>query len=158
VVQNDILRRLRYLLDYDDIRMMRVFAAGGIGVPREFVCDVLRPDSEPGYRRATDRELSAFLNGLIMELRGKREGPKPQPDETLNNNQILQKLKIAFALRSEAVLALLAGEGVKLSPHELSSFFRKPGHKHYRECMDQVMRNLLTALTKQRRGDSAETT
>ena len=36
--------------------------------------------------------------------------------------------------------------GFTLSNHELSAFFRKPGHKHFREMNDQVMRKLLQGL------------
>ena len=34
-----------------------------------------------------------------------------------------------------------------MTESELGAFFRKPGHKHYRECGDQVLRNLLRALS-----------
>jgi uncharacterized protein YehS (DUF1456 family) len=34
----------------------------------------------------------------------------------------------------------------RLSKHELSAFFRKPGHKHYRECKDQILRNFLQGM------------
>ncbi|MBU1238301.1 DUF1456 family protein, partial [Myxococcota bacterium] len=84
MIQNDVLRRLRYILNYDDFRMMDIFAKGGFQTTREYVCDVLRSDTEPAYRRLLDRELSAFLNGLIIEMRGEREGPKPQPETFLN--------------------------------------------------------------------------
>ena len=33
-----------------------------------------------------------------------------------------------------------------VSKPELSAFFRKPGHKHYRECKDQFLRNFLQGL------------
>jgi len=46
----------------------------------------------------------------------------------------------------------VAAAGVKLSRHELSAMLRKPGHKHYRECRDQVMRNFLKGLQLEHRG------
>ena len=33
-----------------------------------------------------------------------------------------------------------------MSKHELSAFFRKPGHKNYRECKDQILRNFLKGV------------
>jgi uncharacterized protein YehS (DUF1456 family) len=33
-----------------------------------------------------------------------------------------------------------------LSKHEISAFFRKPDHKNYRSCKDQVLRNFLKGL------------
>jgi uncharacterized protein YehS (DUF1456 family) len=37
--------------------------------------------------------------------------------------------------------------GFPLSKPELSALFRKKGHKNYRECGDQIMRNFLKGLT-----------
>jgi uncharacterized protein YehS (DUF1456 family) len=33
-----------------------------------------------------------------------------------------------------------------LSKHELSAFFRRPGHKHYRKCKDQGLRSFLKGI------------
>jgi uncharacterized protein YehS (DUF1456 family) len=35
---------------------------------------------------------------------------------------------------------------LRFSKSELSAFFRKPDHRHYRECKDQIMRNFLHGL------------
>jgi hypothetical protein len=52
------------------------------------------------------------------------------------------------------VQALLAETGLKFSKHEISALFRKPGHKHYRECEDQLLRNVLKGLqTRLRKPD-----
>jgi uncharacterized protein YehS (DUF1456 family) len=47
------------------------------------------------------------------------------------------------------VLAVLELANFRMSKHELSAFFRKPGHKHYRECKDQILRNFLAGLQVQ---------
>ena len=62
------------------------------------------------------------------------------------------KLKIAFNLKAEDTLALLALNDVVISKHELSAFFRKPGHRHRRACKDQVLRNFLKGLQLKYRG------
>ena len=56
------------------------------------------------------------------------------------------KLKIALDLKAHDVLHILELAEFTLSKHELSAFFRKPGHKHYRECKDQLLRNFLKGL------------
>ena len=67
------------------------------------------------------------------------------------------KLKIALNLKSEDVLEILQLAEFQLSKHELSAFFRKPGHKHYRDCKDQVLRNFLKGLQmKYRNGNETE--
>jgi len=35
---------------------------------------------------------------------------------------------------------------LRISKHELSAFFRKPGHKHYRDCKDQILRNFINGV------------
>ena len=62
------------------------------------------------------------------------------------------KLKIAFNLKADETLALLALNDLEISKHELSAFFRKPGHKHHRACKDQVLRNFLQGLQLKYRG------
>lgn len=93
-------------------------------------------------------ELAIFLNGFINDKRGKKDGPQIAPDKRINNNIILTKLKIALALQAEDIISLLNDVDFRLSKPELSAFFRKVNHKHYRECKDQVIRNLLNAIDK----------
>jgi uncharacterized protein YehS (DUF1456 family) len=64
---------------------------------------------------------------------------------------IFRKLKIALDLQAEEILAILASVEVPLSKHELSAFFRKPEHKHYRECKDQVLRNFIQGVQRKYR-------
>ena len=43
---------------------------------------------------------------------------------------------------------------LRLSKHELRTFFRKPGHKHFRECKDQVLRNFIKGVQLKYREDA----
>jgi uncharacterized protein YehS (DUF1456 family) len=70
----------------------------------------------------------------------------------LTNNAIFMKLKIALNLQADEVLEILKLAGFELSAHELSSFFRRAGHKNYRECQDQVLRNFLKGMQQKYRG------
>jgi uncharacterized protein YehS (DUF1456 family) len=145
--QNDILRRIRYTLDLDDSKMIAIFGLAGLEVTRAQISSWLKKDDHPEYQQLTDPELASFLNGLIIDRRGaKEEGPAPKPEKQLNNNTIFTKLKIAFNLRAEDTLAILAMNDYTLSKHELSAFFRKPGHKHFQACKDQVLRNFIKGL------------
>ena len=87
-----------------------------------------------------------FPNGLICDKRGKKEGPQPTPEKRLNNNLIFLKLKIALNLQADEVYEILERADFSLSKHEISAFFRKPDHKNYRSCKDQVLRNFLKGL------------
>lgn len=148
---NDVLRRIRYTFDFDDQKMMEVFASGDLPVERIQVCAWLKPDEDPGFEPIADRQMAHFLNGLINERRGRREGPQPVPEDALSNNMVLMKLRIALNLQSDDVQALLLETGLSFSKHELSALFRKPGHKHYRHCEDQLLRNFLKGLQQRLR-------
>lgn len=146
MTNNDILRRLRYILDFDDSKMMDIFGLADHKVTREQVCSWLKKEEEPDYHSLNDTQMAIFLNGLIIEKRGKKDGPQPVPEKSLTNNIIFVKLKIAYNLKAEDILKLLELADFRLSKHELSALFRKPGHKHYRECKDQILRNFIKGL------------
>jgi uncharacterized protein YehS (DUF1456 family) len=146
VTNNDVLRRIRYAFDFSDSKMMAIFALAGHEVTREQVSAWLKGDEDPDFQKCRDVELALFLNGLINDRRGKREGEQPAPERRLNYNLIFRKLKIALNLTAEDILAIFELTNVRLSKHELSAFFRKPSHKNYRECQSQVLRNFLMGL------------
>ena len=146
MTNNDILRRIRYLFDFNDLKMIALFKLADCDVTKAEVSDWLKKEDDPLSIEMTDKELAIFLNGLIIEKRGKREGPQPEPEDPLNNNMILRKLKIALDLKTDDILDLFALIDKKISKHELSAFFRNPDHKSYRPCMDQYLRNFLSAL------------
>jgi uncharacterized protein YehS (DUF1456 family) len=118
----------------------------GVEVNREEVCAWLKKDDDPDFQKCSDSLMASFLNGLIIALRGEREGGVPKAEATLNNNMIFMKLKIALNLKADEILSILDTADQNISKHELSAFFRRPGHKHYRECQDQILRNFLTGL------------
>lgn len=146
MTNNDILRRLRYILDFGDSKMMSIFSKAGHEFSRKQISNWLKKDDDPAYQECSDTHLAIFLNGLINDKRGKKEGAQIEPEKQLNNNLIFIKLKIALNLKAEDVLEILNLAEFRLSKHELSAFFRKPSHKHYRGCKDQVLRNFLKGL------------
>ncbi len=151
MTNNDIMRRIRYIFDLNDSKMMSLCGQGDDKVSREQISDWLKPEDDPAYKACSDTQLAIFLNGLIEEKRGKREGGTPEPEKRLTNNLIFMKLKIALNLQADEILDLLALSDMVISKHELSALFRKPGHKHYRECKDQILRNFLKGLQQTHR-------
>ena len=146
VTNNDVLRNLRYIFDISDSKMISIFGLADLQVTRGQISDWLKKDDDPAFQKCGDTQLAIFLNGLIIDKRGKKEGPQPEPEQRLNNNIIFRKLRIALNLQAEDVLEIMGQAGMDISKHELSAFFRKPDHKHYRECKDQVLRNFLKGL------------
>jgi uncharacterized protein YehS (DUF1456 family) len=146
MTNNDILRRIRYTFNFNDQKMIALFASADHSVTREQINGWLKKEDDPSYQKCSDTLLAIFLNGLINDKRGKKQGAQPEPEKNLTNNIIFIKLKIALNLKSEDVLEILNLADFNISKHELSAFFRKPGHKHYRVCKDQILRNFLKGM------------
>ena len=133
MTNNDIIRRIRYIFDFKDPDIVELFAKADLKVTRQQVNDWLLKDDDPSQQKISDIGLATFLNGLINDKRGRREGEQPQPESRLTNNMVLRKLRIALDYKDEDMLKTLELAHVRISKHELSAFFRKAGHKHYRE-------------------------
>lgn len=143
---NDILRRIRYTFDLKDSKMASLFSLAGLPANWEQINSWLKKDDDPAFQECSDSCLASFLNGFIIDKRGKKDGPQPAPEQTLTNNVILMKLRIALNLKAEDVLEIMSLADLPISKHELSAFSRRPDHKHYRECKDQMLRNFLKGL------------
>ncbi|MCL4137816.1 UNVERIFIED_CONTAM: hypothetical protein GTU68_057574 [Idotea baltica] len=143
MLNNDIFKRLRDAFDFSNSKVIEIFALADGEVTELELSNWLKKEEDEGYVACPDIQLATFLNGLINFKRGKKEGAQPEPEDTLNNNIVFRKLKIALNLQADDILEILALSDFKISKHELSAFFRKAGHKHFRECKDQALRNFL---------------
>lgn len=147
LTNNDTLRRLRYALDLRDPELEEIFMLSGKVLERPVILQLMKKETDPGYVECNDQVLSSFLDGLIIKRRGKKEGKEPAPaPEVLTNNIILRKIKIALELREEDMIAILKQAGFSISRPEMSALFRQKGHRQYRECGDQFLRNFLSGL------------
>ena len=156
---NDALRRLRYALDIDDEGLLELFDSGGIRATSEQLSGWLVPDGEPGWLDCQDDTFEAFLDALILKKRGPPPpNQAPRPATALTNNAILKKLRVALSLQERDLIEILRVGGHQVSKGELGGLLRVPGHKHYRECGDQLMRAFLRGLTQKLRGRSGSTT
>ena len=150
MINNDILRRLRYALNIKDSTMIEIFKLSGYSIIRTDLIDLLKKEEEKGYVGCSDDVMELFLDGLIIHKRGKREEiPRhvEKQEASLTNNGILKKLRIALKFRENDMLSTLKLAGMNLSKSELSALFRKEGQRHYKECGDQILRNFLKGLT-----------
>ena len=143
---NDILRRIRYAFDFSDSKVIALFELGNLQVTRTEISNWLKKDDDPDFQDCSDTQLTMFLNGLINDKRGKKEGPQPEPEKRLTNNIVFRKLRIALNFKDDDILEILELVNMRVSKHELSAFFRKADNKHYRECKDQILRNFLKGV------------
>lgn len=148
MTHNDILRSLRYLLNVTDGQCVEILASVGLDVPVADVSAYLKREDEPGWRECSEPVLAHFLNGMVLLKRGRDDTRPPAPIEPrITNNVVLKKLRVAFALKDEDLIAAIERSGViTVSKGELGAFLRKPDHRNYRPFGDQYLRNLLRGL------------
>ena len=136
------------LKDGGEFSVKRVtLALGNVEATAEQIAVWLRKEDEEGFQRCPDIVLSSFLNGLIYEKRGKDESaPALEPERRINNNIVLKKLRIAFSLKTDDILAILTEQQFRVSMPEITAMMRAPDHKNFRECGDQFLRYFLRGL------------
>lgn len=156
MTNNDIIKRIRYIFDYSDEQMIAIFNSADYKVTRSLVTDWLKNDDHEEYKDIYDDQLAIFLNGLINENRGKKEGEQPKPEKILDNNIILKKLKIALKLKTEDITEAFRLAGKTISPHEVTAFLRNPKQSQYRPFLDQYLRNFLNGLQVKYRDNKNE--
>lgn len=144
---NDILRQLRYALSLNNEAMMTVFEKAGMKQDLPSVIQLLKPTDDATCLVCDDSVLLAFLDGLILTKRGPNPNQSSAPQtETLTNNLVLKKIRIALELREEDMLAIMMLADFKMSKYELSALFRRADHKNFRPCGNQILRNFLRGL------------
>ena len=106
MTNNDILKRLRFTFDYNDAQMVAIFKLADYEVEVEEMTAWLRKDNHPDYLELIDKDLAIFLNGLINEKRGKREGPQPTPEKTIDivvKNGHLEKSLLLTSVQGQTI-------------------------------------------------------
>ena len=159
MINNDVLRSIRYALDLSDAKVVAMIKLAERDVEQSDVASFLKKEEEEGFVECGDDVLVSFLDGLIIHRRGKME-PRPEqnkkPERRLTNNAILKKLRVAFELKEEDMHKVLELAGFGVSKPELSALFRMKGHKNYRACGDQLLRNFLKGLVILQRGSQQQ--
>jgi uncharacterized protein YehS (DUF1456 family) len=148
MLSNDILRSVRYILKSNNNDLVRILALAEVETTPANIASWITKEDEEGFVRCPDIILSSFLNGLIYDKRGKDESaPVLSPERRVNNNIVLKKLRIAFSLKSDDVMAIMTEQKFRVSMPEITAMMRAPDHKNFSECGDQFMRYFLRGLT-----------
>jgi len=145
---NLILKKLRYAFNLEDDQMIALFGKGDLEVTREQVSNWMKKEDHPEFETINDKILATFLNGFIIEKRGKKDDVQPPNEMNLNNNLIFRKLKIALSLRDTDIVEVFDLVDLDVSKHEINALFRNPAQKQYRECKDQFLRNFIFGLER----------
>lgn len=148
MTNNDVLRSVRYMLKLNDAQMVAILALAESQVNEAEMGNFLKKEDEAGFRPCPDVIMGYFLNGLIFQRRGKSEdAPVPSIERKMTNNIIMKKLRVAFDLKTTDIIETLKLADFAVGQSEIGAIFRKPGHKNYRDCGDQILRNFLKGMT-----------
>ena len=148
MTHNDTLRRLRYALNINDAKVAGTIALTGRKTTEDQVINWLKREDESGYTELSPALLCRFLDGFIIERRGPHPSGKiPEPLEFLSNNEILKKLRIALELQADEMVAIFKRVEFVVTKSELSAFFRRPEHRNYRKCPEQVLKKFIKGLS-----------
>ena len=129
---NEILHRVATALSLDITTIQEIYALASYPIETQRVQSILKLPKESGSQLCSYEELGLFLDGLILLKRG--PSPRKQNDEdtvALTNNLILKKLRIALNLKEIETEMIFGLADVELSKQQLSSLFRKEGHKNF---------------------------
>jgi len=150
MINNDILRQLRYALNINDSTVIEIFKVAGHEIDRAGLAGLFRKEEEEGFVNCSNALLGYFLDGLILYKRGRREtkpGESERPESRLTNNAILKKIRIALELKEDDMLAIFRLAGIDMSKSELTALFRRESQKNYKECGDHFLRKFLRGLS-----------
>lgn len=150
MINNDVLRSIRYMLDLSDGKVVEIIrlADAGFAIEKADVQAMLKKDEEDGYVECSNRVLAHFLDGLVVQYRGRNDALPPRPvEKRVNNNVVLKKLRVAFELKDVDMHRVFEDAGFPVSKPELTALFRAPDHHNFRLCGDQMLRNFLKGLT-----------
>jgi uncharacterized protein YehS (DUF1456 family) len=151
MINNDVIRSVRFMLNISEFKLVDIVKLGGGEVTQAEMNAYIKREDEPGFVECGQNVMSRFLNGLIYFKRGKDESRSPLSPELPTNNVVLKKLRVAFELKDDEIITMLAEAGFNVSKTELSALFRKEGHQNFRDCGDQFLRNFLKGLTNKLR-------
>lgn len=152
MTNNDILRRIRFILNYNNPKVLQIFKSVNYDLSLQDLDSMLKKEDEAGYKKCTDSTLCRFLDGIIIDKRGLKEGAEIPKPSALNNNLIFKKLRVALAFKEDDIVDVFKLVDFRLTKSELGALFRAPSHKNFKECGDQILRNFLKGLSVKFRG------
>lgn len=159
---NSVLRRVRFALSLNDSATIGIFKIMDYTMEEDYLHGMMKQEDDDGFIPCRDKILALFLDGLIIKKRGKQENPNAKPPKVLSgrdrisNNDILRKIRIAMNYREDDMLAILRLAQFNVGKSELTALFRKPDHRSYRPCKDQLLRNFLQGMVKKQRPDAVQ--
>jgi len=71
---NDIMKKLRVALKFTDDDIIKVLDLANFRITKTELGAIFRKEDHPNFKPCGDQILRNFLNGLIIHMRGPKEG------------------------------------------------------------------------------------
>jgi uncharacterized protein YehS (DUF1456 family) len=144
MINNYVLKEIVKALDLNGIEVMKIYQLVDKKITIEDVIDVLREEHDPEFILLNDDGFLLFLDGLIIDRRGSTDKkPLRFTKVKVTNNLILKKLRVAFDLKDEDMVEIFSHENFEISKSELTPYFRKKGHKNYKQCSEAMLKSFI---------------
>ncbi len=147
MITNNIILKIKTALKLNDSDTLKAYELAKFPLSELELENILKNEEDEGFRPCGYEELGAFLDGLVILKRG----PSPKKSNAkevleLTNNLILKKLRIALELKEADIEIIFSLGDAELSKQQLSSLFRKDGHKNFKLCSDELLLAFLDGL------------
>jgi len=149
MTNNTILQKIQFALHLTPEDNARIFAHVSFPIEPAQVVGYFIDRKHEDMLPCPNNALAAFLEGLIIDRRGVNEKNPTIPEFStarLDNNDVLKKLRIAMDFHGEDVSLVLERAKADVHPNDLSNYFRKKGHKHYKVCPDDDLVSFLLGI------------
>ena len=130
MLNNDVLRSLRYTLNISDSTLLEMLHGTEPELDLATLRSYLASEDDESFIRMEDELMVGFLDNLIISRRGPSPRPAPPTELPLTNNTVLKKLRVAFTLQESDLLEVLDSVAFTVTKPELSALFRKIGRAH----------------------------
>jgi len=144
---NEVLYRIKKALSLSIDEIVEAYRLEDYEMKKEHLESLLKRRQDKGFMLCSYEELGVFLDGLVTLKRGPSPSKKnTQEDIELTNNLILKKLRVALEFKESETEIIFGLADMELSKQQLSSLFRKEGHKNFKACSDEVLMAFLEGL------------
>jgi uncharacterized protein YehS (DUF1456 family) len=131
-------------LSYSDIET--IYALSGFEVSSKEIENFFKESTYRDSKQVGYEALGAFLDGLITFKRGEPPHTPPNEIQTLTNNLILKKIRIALNLKTHEIEIIFNLVDIFLTKQQLSALFRKEEHKNFKACSNALLLTFLEGL------------
>jgi len=143
---NEVLYRIQQSIHLTQDEMLKAYELENYVMERSHLASLLKRRQDKDFMLCSYEELGVFLDGLVTLKRGPSSKKKDEEVVELSNNLILKKLRIALELKEAEIEIIFGLADIELSKQQLSSLFRKEGHKNFKICSDELLMAFLEGL------------